>query len=63
MKKVLIVQPHEYYLFNYLVSLAQYLNKNNFDVSVYTTDSKVFKKFDVAGVKVFFFPNMAMEPI
>ena len=57
MKKVLIVQPHEYYLFNYLVSLAPYLNKNNFDVSVYTTDSKVFEKFDVAGVKVFFFPK------
>lgn len=56
-KKVLIVQPHDYYLFNYLLTLAPSLLENNFDVSVYTTDKVVFKKFEAAGVKVSYFPR------
>lgn len=57
LKKVLIVQPHEYYLFNYLVSLAPSLIENRFDVSVYTTDEIVFKKFQSAGIQVSLFPK------
>lgn len=57
MKKILIVQPHEYYLFNYLVTLVPTLIKNNFEVSIYTTDDVVFKKFYATGVKVHYFPK------
>ena len=57
-KRLLIIFPTEYYLFNYVYRFAQDATSFFSEVEVLTLDKFVLNKFSESNVKASFFPKM-----